>query len=257
MRLARRIATVGAAVVLVGAVGLILRSLDAMGLFTEGPAPVPCTGAQTIGNAADTQDMQYDAASNTVFISTASRRPGTPSAQDGIYAYAPGQASAPVKLKGTAADFHPRGISLFRDANESLTLVAINYPIRGNPSIDVFDVAGPAGGGIRLHERESVSGDLLVSPSAVAAVGKDIFYVANAHTSRSKLAVALDQYLVLPWANVVYFDGANFRVAAKGLTSASGITRSSDGSLIYVAESMGRDIQTYARNSFRGWPMSA
>ncbi len=251
MRLSRRIATVAAAVVLVGAVGLILRSLDAMGLFTESPAPVSCAGAQTIGTAADTQDMQYDAASNTVFIAAASRRPGVPPTRDGIYAYAPGQAGAPVKLKGTAADFHPRGISLFRDADGSLTLAAIDYPARGNPSIDVFDVTTPAGG-IRLHERERVSGDLLVSPSAVAAVGKDAFYVANAHTSRSDFALALEHYLVLPWADVVYFDGTSFHVAAKGLTSASGITRSSDGSRLYVAESMGRHIQTYTRNSLSG-----
>lgn len=257
MRLSRRIATVAAAVVLVGAVALILRSLDSMGLFAERPVPVACADAQIIDNAAGTQDMQYDAASNTVFISAASRRKGMPATRDGLYAYTPGEAGAPVKLKGTAADFHPRGISLFRGSGGSLTLVAINYPAHGNPSIDVFNVSRSGGGRIQLQEQESVSGDLLVSPSAVTAVGKDIFYVTNDHTSRSQFALALEQYLVLPWADVVYFDGASFHIVANGLERAGGINRSSDASHIYVSETMGRDIRAYSRDRFGGELSSA
>jgi len=250
MRLSRRIATVAAAVVLVGAVGLILRTLDAMGLFTEGQSPVPCQAARMIGNASDTQDMQYDPASNTVFIAAASRRTGASSSQDGLYVYTPGVSRAPARLAGTPADFHPRGISLFRSADGSLALIAINYPERGIPGIDVFDVN--SGARVQLHERESVSGDLLVSPTAVVAVDKDRFYVTNEHTSRSSFALALERYLVLPWANVVYFDGASFRVVAKGLTGAGGIGKSSDGSHVYVAETTGREIQSYARDAFSG-----
>ena len=252
MRLARRITTVAAAVVLVGGVGLILRTLDAMGLFTEGRTPVACTAPQIVRGATGSQDMQYDATSNVVFISAAGWRKTTDATQDGIYAYKPGETGLPVKLKGTPADFHPRGMSLFRDADGSLTLTAINYPTHGHPNVDVYDVTAATDGAVQLHERESVSGDLLVSPAAVVAVDKDRFYVTNEHTSKTKLTLALEEYLVLPWADVVFFDGSSFRVTAKWLTGASGINKSPDGTHIYVAEASGRDIQTYARNSFSG-----
>jgi hypothetical protein len=155
-------------------------------------------------------------------------------------------------LPGSSKDFHPFGISLFRAPDGSLTLMAVNRPANGNPAVDIFDVSDAATAKIALHERESIAGDLLVSPGGLVAVDKARFYATNEHTSAAGVWRMLERTLMLPRANVVYFDGADFRVVADGLRSAAGISESADGAHVYVAETMGREIRTFARNVFSG-----
>src|SRR5215469_10453421 len=118
----RRIATVGIAVIIVGVLALALRSLNAMGLFTE-ITPARCEDAVSIKGVTGPEDMQYDATADALFISATDRRvyPAHPSAQDGIYVWRTKSTAAPVRLKGTPPDFHPLGISLFRATDGSLT----------------------------------------------------------------------------------------------------------------------------------------
>jgi arylesterase/paraoxonase len=253
MHRARRFVIVLSAVLLVGAVALILRTLDAMGVFTE-TARVACDDARNIPGVTGPEDMQYDAASNAVFISATDRRawPARPSTQDGLYIYRPDQSGPPAKLKGTPADFHPHGISLYRSPDGSLTLMAVNHPAHGASSIEIFDVSDAAKPDIALHEREAIAGDLLISPNDVAAIDRDRFYATNDHTSRTGLGLWLENFVMLPRADVVYFDGASFRIVASGLHFANGINMSPDRSHIYVAETTGRAVQTYARTAFTG-----
>jgi len=253
MRRARRLAIVFSAVLLVGAVALVLRALDAMGVFTD-VAPVACKDSSLLHGADGAADMQYDAPGNALFISAtdARVRPAHPSRRDGLYLYRPGDTAAPFKLPGTSADFHPLGISLFRATDGSLTLMAINRPAIGNPAVDIFDVSDAATAKIALHERESIAGDLLVSPGGIVAVDKARFYAINEHASRTGVWQTLERTLMLARANIVYFDGADFRVAADGLRSPGGIAMSADGEHVYVAETTGREIRTFARNIFSG-----
>lgn len=250
MRRARRFALVAIAVVLVGIVALALRTLDAIGLLTE-IRPVACRNPSVIAGIAGPEDMQFDAQSGLVFISGTNRRAGS-ARQDGIYVWRPGQKDPPRRLAGTPATFHPLGISLFRDGDGSLSLMAINFPATGNPNVDIFDVTGAARGNPALRERESITSGLLVDPFAVVAVDKDRFYATNAHTTHSRFDRLLDNYLLLPRADVVYFDGSAFRTVANHLLYASGIERSADGTTIYVAERLGREINAYTRNPFSG-----
>jgi arylesterase/paraoxonase len=260
MRRTRRLAIVFSAVVLVGVVALVLRGLDAMGVFTD-VAPVACGEASPIRGVAGAGAMQYDATSNALFVSATDARvwPAHPSAKDGIYLIRPGDAAAPLRLPGTSAGFHPFGITLFRASDGSLTLMAITRPANGNPAIDIFDVSDAATAKIALHERESIAGDLLVSPAGIVAVDKGRFYATNEHTSRAGVWLMLERILMLARANVVYFDGADFRAVAQDLRAASGIGVSADGAHLYVAETTGREIRTFARNIFSGdlGPVSA
>src|SRR6185437_14190447 len=49
----------------------------------------------------------------------------------------------------------------------------------------------------------------------IAAVDRERFYIANDHGSTTALGRALDDYLVLPRANLLYFDGTVFRAVAQ------------------------------------------
>ncbi|HEY5047552.1 MAG TPA: hypothetical protein VII49_05990 [Rhizomicrobium sp.] len=253
MRRRSRIAIVFFAVLLVGAVAIALRALDAMGVFTD-VAPVACLQPEPIPGIAGVQDLRYDAPSNALFIAATDLRPwpAHPSPADGLYVSRPGALAPAVRLSGTAADFHPFGIALFRGTDGSLTLMAINRPAHGKPVVDIFAVSDPAIAKIALHESEAVAGDLLVSPAGIAAVDKGRFYATNGHTGKTGLWAALENALLLPRADIVYFDGSDFRIAAGDLRFAAGIGESADGTHLYVAETTGRDIRTYARNIFSG-----
>jgi hypothetical protein len=254
MRRARRVITVLFAVLLVGIVALALRTLDALGLFTE-VTHVACEDKTFIGGVGGVDDMQFDAATNSLFIAVTDERAelsSRSSSGDGIYVLRPGRTGKPFKLAGTDADFHPSALSMFRDADGSLTLMALSQPSHGNAVVDVLDVSDPSSDKVALHERESISSDLLVAPGGLTAVDKSRFYVTNIQTSKTFLGRLLEVHLLLPRANIVYFDGANFRIAADGLRMPSGMARSPDGSKLYVGEMTGREIRTYAREPFSG-----
>ena len=108
------------------------------------------------------------------------------------------------------------------------------------------------GGDASLNEIGDIQSDKLISPNDVAAVGKERFYVTNDHGSRTPFGVTLENYLMLPRADVLYFDGSVFKEVAAGLVFANGIAVSNDGNHVYVAELTARRIQTFGRDLFSG-----
>jgi arylesterase/paraoxonase len=171
---------------------------------------------------------------------------------DGIYTLKLGDPNAqPVRLAGTSASFHPDGISLFRAADGSLTLMAVNHENATQSSINVFEVS-VANGVAALHEIGDIESDRLISPNDLVAVSKTQFYVTNDHGSHTPFGAKLENYLMLPRANVLYFDGNVFKEAVTGLVFANGINVSPDGNHLYVAETMAHRIQTFVRDPFSG-----
>jgi arylesterase/paraoxonase len=64
--------------------------------------------------------------------------------------------------------------------------------------------------------------------------------------------VTFENYLMLPRAGVLYFDGMVFKEVANNLVFANGIALSPDGNHLYVAETTARRLQTFARDTFSG-----
>ncbi|MEJ1967344.1 MAG: hypothetical protein WDN03_01715 [Rhizomicrobium sp.] len=210
---------------------------------------------RAIPSATGPEDIAIDAPSGLVFVSALDRRAkaaGHPSNADGLYVFA---LRDPVphltRLAGVPSDFHPHGISLVRTPDGALTLMAIDHRSDGSHSIEIFDVA-TAGGTAKLTPVGSIQGGLLVSPNAVAALDRSRFYVANDHGSTTPLGRALDDYLVLPRADILYFDGTLFRVAAKGLAFASGLALSPDAKYLYATASYDRRVIAYERQPISG-----
>ena len=121
-------------------------------------------------------------------------------------------------------DFRPHGISLHVDPNGRETLFVVNHPgealfgdapagYRGPAhTIEIFDVAGN-----RLVHRARLTDPLLVRPNDVVAVDDTRFYFTNDHGSEPGPMRKVEDYLRLPWANVVHYDGEGFREVADGL----------------------------------------
>lgn len=239
--------------VVVTVIALTLRTLTGSGFFTEVTphTPGPCTALRGLPGVAD---LAVDRPDRLIFISAANTRaPATkPDPRDGLYTLALDQLGAGfTKLSGTPRNFRPSALSLYRAKDGKLSLMVINRPSGADPAVEIFDVV-PKNGAPTLSERSSITSGLLISPHAIAAAGPDQFYVTNDHTSRTSLGRALEDYVFLPRANVIYFDGNVFRPGAQDLTFASGIALSRDGSHAYVASTTGRDIHAYETNPFTG-----
>ncbi len=258
MRWRWRVAGIAGGVVLVGVLALGFRILSVAGVLSD-VTPGFSGVCKAVKGIIGAEDIAIDHDSGLAFLSATDRRaaPGHPNAQDGIYVLQPDHPEKGVmKLDGTPADFHPHGISILRDRDGTLTLMAVNHPAKGPAEIVIFEVMQaflPDGTSkLVLRHVKTVSDDLLFSPNDVVAVGKTRFYATNDHGSRTPFGQTVESYLMLPRAYAVYYDGAHFSVAADGLRYANGINVSPDMSHIYIAETIGRDVRTYDRDVISG-----
>jgi arylesterase/paraoxonase len=227
---------------------------ESHGVFTS--VKVGFAGScRAVPSATGPEDIAIDAKSKIAFVSATdrpARGKGKPSPKDGLYSYTYTEPGAGlVKLSGTPQDFHPHGISLYRAPDGSLTLMAINHRMDKTNTVDIFSVE-IANGTARLTEVGSIGGRILTSPNDVAAVDEDRFYVVNDHTSRTDLGRWLDDTLVLPRANILYFDGVKFVEVVNGLNFPNGAALSADSHYLYVPQSYPRLLLTFERNPFSG-----
>ena len=250
-------------------VGYFLYLAHAAGQFRQvsNLHPGECRAVRGVAGPEDiTLHPERDLAVISSFDRRAARggnpRPGA------IYAWAlDGAMEAPVNLTPEAGlDFRPHGISLYVDAAGRASLFVINHPgeaLFGPPpaaaadgpahTIEVFDYEpGPAGEVGRLRHRQTHAHPSMIRPNDVVAVDHDRFYFTNDHGSAPGFFRTLEDYLRLGWANVVYFDGREFREVADGLAYANGINLSPDGTRLYVAEVTRIRIREYARDPADG-----
>ncbi|MEI9929635.1 MAG: SMP-30/gluconolactonase/LRE family protein [Rhizomicrobium sp.] len=284
----KRIAFTTSTVAVAGVAIVVARALIMGGMFAS-VTPGFAGTCRTVGGVVGAEDMQIDRKDGLVFISASDRRAilaGKPDDKDGLYVIAlreswivakaggsvvtsdskdgkssssPRETPAGViaRLSDASVDFHPHGISLFRGADGSLTLMAINHRTDGKSTIEIFNVKlrlkGVLGPNIiSLSEIGDIESDRLISPNDLVAVGKEQFYVTNDHGSRTPFGRMLETYLMLPRANVLYFDGNVFKEVANNLVFANGINISPDGNRLYVAETTPHQIQTFNRDLFSG-----
>ena len=205
---------------------------------------------RVVGGLVGPEDITIHPRTGVAYISGYDRRAvleGGPG-HGGIYGYDLKAAAAePVKLTPDAdPDFRPHGISLFVGEDGRDVLFVINHQ-GGGHRIDVFDVE--EGG---LIERETLTSPMLVSPNDIVGVGPDRFYVTNDHRYPSGWKRKLEDYLMLPLSNVLYYDGSEFVEAASGIAYANGINVSPDGRTLYVCAVTEGSLRIYDRDPESG-----
>jgi arylesterase/paraoxonase len=253
MNRVRRAFLVLAVSLVVTLIAIAVRLLNTAGMFTDFK-PGFAGSCRQIAGVAGVRDLAVDGADRLLFAAATNTRalPGHPDRRDGIYVLPlSGELRVPARLDGTPHDFHPRGISLARGADGSLTLMTVNRHAGGGSSIDVFSVA-IRNGMPTLTQTGTIESDELISPDAIAALDQDRFYVTNDHGSRTWIGRFLENYVLLPRGNVLYFDGNVFRVVAQRLNIPRGIALSPDNLHLYVAEFSGRSLMTFERSPVSG-----
>jgi len=229
-----------------------LASAAARAIWSNGVFSTANTGfsgsCKVAGNLPGVQDAEI--ANGMVFLSVGSAR--GPAAADGIYALPLAGGASPHRLSGAPADFHPRGIGLYRTPDgKSLFLMAVNRRSSGRFSIDSFEVTNPAVAPV-LVAQGTIEGGLLINPQDVAVASPGTFYVANGTAGKNPLIHALQTYGVLSGGNVLYFNGMSFSQVADGLYGTRSLVLAQGGTHLIVGGLLSRSLTTFSRQPFTG-----
>ncbi len=194
------------------------------------------------------EDMTINEGGTFMLISSddrAATKKGNPK-QGGIY-YMDLQGEAPFEVKLISHDFkesfQPHGISLLQLDSTKYKLWVINH-VEAEHSIEVFHLQGDS-----LSHLQTLRDEKMISPNDVLAVGENTFYFTNDHTYLSKMGNLVEGYLGLAAANVIYYDGSNYRMAANGIAYANGINWDKNRNLLYVASARGFLLKVYKKST--------
>ena len=198
------------------------------------------------------EDFEIDPAHDAIIFSAINRDAKRPfsDAHDGLYLLKLSDpAAAPVKLAGAPLDFHPHGISLFRDENGAETLMVIDHKPTGRQMIEIYSLSF-GGDAPKLSQQTAVQGGLMVSPNDLAAVAPDKFYVTNDHVTTGMLGRFAEDYLLWPHADVMAFDGQSFHIATQRIAFPNGVLANRD--LLYVTAMNERRLLAFRQDPFTG-----
>ena len=248
----KRLAWAGA--VLLSLVGIVtLDFLRHGGQFRDLPAATPLA-CDTLTLGASAEDIQFDRARSVAFLSSFDRRAlieGRASDGDVLQLELPTTIDAPLGTPTTALvakpeGFRPHGMSLYRMGDGALRLFVISHLPDGGHAVEIFEQRATD----RLFVAvRSVRDPLLRSPNAIVAVGHEQFYVANDSGAQGPIDRFSELVLRRGLSQIVYFDGKEMTVAARGLASAVGLGMSPDGTRLYASETLGKRLAVFERNA--------
>ena len=143
--------------------------------------------------------------------------------------------------------FHPRGCTLFTDADGARRLMVISDRTSADHVVEIFDVEGESYDTIALrHVRTIIDADHFISPNDLVALDGDRFYVTNDHGAESLLLRSLEDLFGLPLSTVVYWDGSRCHTVARGIVFANGIALDRARRRLYVAATRSKEVYAYA-----------
>ncbi len=155
----------------------------------------------------------------------------------------------PINLTANFAqkDFHPHGLSLFKDTDGQRYLFVISHRKAENV-VEVFKFQGDS-----LTHIESIADKTwMISPNDLVAVGKRQFYFTNDHDKPLSFWRNIGDYLQLKTGQVIYFDGKSYSKQAENIQYANGINVSLDGKTLFLAATAGRKIYVFNREIASG-----
>ena len=183
----------------------VLQTLYRAGQFRQVNNDLKGSVLKTYTSMPGPEDMQADHWTGKLYISSCERRTNNKT-DNGIYLLDITSAREPVKMQTTLdGEFNPHGLSLFRK-DSLLYLFVINHTEKGD-KVERFKVTGEI-----LEHENSLSSELMCCPNDLVAISPDKFYVTNDHGSKSGFSRLMEDYLRIPRASILYYDGLDFEV---------------------------------------------
>ncbi|MGI9342374.1 MAG: SMP-30/gluconolactonase/LRE family protein [Gammaproteobacteria bacterium] len=133
--------------------------------------------------------------------------------------------------------FRPHGMSFWYDDSGQRYLFVINHPVERGVEPELVELFREEAPGRYRHAR-TFAHELFSSPNDIVAVGPEQFYLANDSMSEP--------------TKLIFVDGDDVRAVADDIASGGGINASSDGNMLYVAETQGQQIRVMRRNPADG-----
>jgi arylesterase/paraoxonase len=243
----KALAIVSGAVVLAMVVFLLdlLRFSGTFHAFNPGFAGT-CAAVDIAGSS---EDIQVDAQRGLAYLSVLDRASlARHEPVDGTVMLLDLNLAEPAPRAAMAYDppgFRPHGLSIFTRGGEPDRLFAISHRPDGSHAVEIAEQ--DANGA--FVPKESISEAAFVSPNAVAGTGPRQFYVANDRGARTGIADLLFRRAA---STLVYYDGNQAHVAARGLKFTAGLALAPDGTRLYVGEALGKQLRVYRRNLATG-----
>lgn len=140
--------------------------------------------------------------------------------------------------------FFPHGLGLWHDqeTGERRLFVVDHGPDYQTHAIQMFQAYEDG----TLTHLETISHPLMTRPNDVAPVGPRQFFATNDLGGLTSALRAVEPYLLAPWSNLVFFDGADARYAVRGLRYGNGVITNADTSRLYLAQVLGKSVTAYA-----------
>jgi arylesterase/paraoxonase len=129
--------------------------------------------------------------------------------------------------------------------------MAVNHRKDGGQEVEIFTLSYD-NGQAKLAARSSIGGGLLISPNDLTAVGPDRFYVSNDHVTKTPLGRFAEDYLIWPHADILYFNGSNFRIPVQRMAFPNGVYVTPDGTHLYITVTNERRLLALSREPFFG-----
>ena len=257
MKRVAKIVGIGAAIVLIATVGVALEFLREQGQFRT---LTPHFGGvcKPIALEASVEDIRIDHGTAFAYLSYLDRLAmmNGDTTVNGTIMLVDLNAAEPhlrAALIAEPPDFRPHGMSLYAPLNGSRKLFVVSHPADGSHRVEIFEQTAS---GLFAHAK-TITHPLMSSPNAILAVGPRQFYVVNDRGGRTPFERFAEVILRRPLSNVLYFDGQAMRVAVTRLKNPSGMAGSHDGRMVYVSDTLGDQLQIFARNGTTGALRSA
>ncbi|MDX2142907.1 MAG: hypothetical protein SFV19_06110 [Rhodospirillaceae bacterium] len=237
-------------VIVVGALMTVFYARSGAGV-DRGPEQVTaCTAIDGQGKSGE--DILIDRERQLALVSWLDRRGGVAGPPTfGTVGRVDLTAAAPKIEPALVADppeFRPHGMSLFVAPEGARVLFVISHPPGKPHRVEIFEANADG----RYEHKQTVEDPLLIRPNDIQAVGPRQFYIANDSGATNGLGRMREMVFGAALAQITYYDGAKFSVAAAGLAAPGGINASADLSTIYVAETQGQRVSIWAREPASG-----
>jgi len=160
-------------------------------------------------------------------------------------------------------DFHPHGLSFFRDRGSKPTPSGVGFDIGtkatardqqgkkylftnnhredGSHTVEIFMVTGAGG----LSHEITISGTELTSPNDLVAVGSRQFYVTNDGRSHDGTIRSIDTFLGRKTGNVMFYNGTEFIKVVDNLYFPNGIAINRQSNELFVSETLSGNLLIY------------
>lgn len=136
--------------------------------------------------------------------------------------------------------FAPHGISIYTK-DSITTIAAINHTTNGE-YIELFKLTKS-----KLTHHKTLHNDLIIAPNDIVLLDEETFYFTNDHIYKNGFMRFIEEFLGLPFSNVIFYDGKKFEEAAKGISYANGINFEKNKNLIFVASPRKFKIKVYEK----------